>query len=142
MMSDQFLNIVVAMSNIYGLFPLVTLPSLTDKLFTLVCLCASVLMHLSERKHTLRGIYPFNNHTYSLLWIDRIVSYLAVIYLLYYGKIDSHSICVAAIGILMMWLGEFRYKYDPFYYTYVHSVWHISAFYLIWYMLHPDSQFP
>jgi hypothetical protein len=101
-----------------------------------LAILASVLMHLSERKHELPGIYPFNKYSSFFLWFDRIMAYLSAMIVarilfirwnLWYTSFLMIYIC---IGLISMGLSElmFTLKEDHSLFAMTHSLWHLIAF--------------
>lgn len=69
-------NIRVATSNIFGFLLFLQPHPLWVNCVSVLMIAASVLMHLSERKHDLPGISPFHFWASKFLWFDRIMCYI------------------------------------------------------------------
>ena len=82
-LSGKQINLLVTLSNIVGFIGLWYCSGLTRVVLGL-SVFSSILMHLSEQKHGLPGIYPFNCYSGTLLWVDRIAAYIAGVYALFY----------------------------------------------------------
>ena len=84
-MRGEIINLVVALSNVFGLWPLYTSYYNTDRFFyyephlIFVMIIATFLMHISERKHNLPGLL-FGNYSNYLLWFDRIMAWIMSFY--------------------------------------------------------------
>ena len=76
MLKGEQINLIVAASNVAGI-PLlfVSNNSIYTFIFSLTLLF-SILMHLSEKKHNLPGVYPLNVWSHIFLWCDRIMAYI------------------------------------------------------------------
>lgn len=134
-------NLVVTLSNLYGILPIYHAPGYY-RLWMGGLVTASVLMHLSETKHGLPGIYPFNIYSNSFLLLDRLMAYTPIIYLGYqlltrenpqpiYDLILSPVAIVGAISVLM---SEGLHLGKPFF-AITHSIWHICAYHLCYQFL-------
>jgi hypothetical protein len=75
----SLINLIVSSSNIYGILP-IWYSSGYYRLWICSVVIASTLMHLSETKHGLPGIYPFNIYSNEFLWYDRIMAYSVVLF--------------------------------------------------------------
>jgi hypothetical protein len=107
---------------------------------------ASFFHHLADKKHGLPGIYPFNTISDELLLIDKIfagiaacISIYVVIILL---KTNENSfiaqklemlIPIGFCGLLCLMISSseqlFNIKISPLFFTIMHSLWHMIAFY-------------
>lgn len=74
MLNGKQINLIVAASNIFGIIPIYYSNNFYEKVWVWTIILASILMHLSERKHRLPGVYPFNLFTKQFLWFDRIMA--------------------------------------------------------------------
>lgn len=70
------INTIVSTSNLYALYFIKQQP------YIIIPMIASILMHLSERKHNLPGIYPFNLYSTQFLWLDRIIAVSSGLYII------------------------------------------------------------
>ena len=148
------INYIVAASNIYGLLPIYHANGYL-KIWMILAVLASVLMHLSETKHELKGVYPFNIYSMELLWFDRIMAYMPGLYfvLLVISNMIHYNIStslyksfnylikrfdISFIGLIFMMLSEAdklnnifnctMFKITPLYFGIMHSMWHICAY--------------
>lgn len=70
-MNGKLVNLIVTISNIFGLIPLCE--SINEKYFEVTLITqvtvASILMHISETKHNLPGVYfvSYSCHCYGLI---------------------------------------------------------------------------
>lgn len=71
---DEFIISATVLSNLVGLivFTLDVRPA--DLVLVAITMIASMLMHISETKHGLNGIYPFNKLSNLFLNIDRSIA--------------------------------------------------------------------
>jgi len=133
----EYINALVALSNIFGL-PLFFL-SMTWT-FTVICfymIIFSVLMHLSDRKHNLPGIYPFNKLTTVFLWCDRIMAYICSLVIIYYMYINwtttsSSLIYYGLFGLFSMIISELIIDNQWIAFAVFHSIWHFVAYSLFY----------
>ena len=126
-------NIIVSLSNLSGFYFFNF--SLDFYIFPML---ASILYHLSETKHNLPGIYPFNNYTFYLLQLDRIFAVIS--FLLIMNKLNFHIFILGIIGFLFLFLSEqdtilnkigFNIELNVWIFTITHCLWHIIAFYCL-----------
>src|SRR5437773_1707437 len=77
----MMVNFLVACSNIVALHIFLDEQITAGyKWFAGVIVLASICMHLSERKHGLPGLYPFNLYSTFFLWLDRCMALLALLF--------------------------------------------------------------
>jgi hypothetical protein len=129
MQFGYLVNLIVTLSNIPGFF---VYYKTNDKIILLASI-ASVLMHLSEQKHGLPGIYPFNKFSNEFLWMDRIMAYISVLNVLYnlYLKwyiIPNSSIIWGLTGLFLNFVSEVIIKNEWLPFTFAHGLWHIYAY--------------
>lgn len=74
----KLINQIVASSNLIALWFMYKYNCL-DNTYIYFPMLASILYHLSETKHNLPGIYPFNLYTHQLLQLDRVFAVLSFI---------------------------------------------------------------
>lgn len=88
-------------------------------------------MHLSETKHNLPGIYPFNKYSLFFLNLDRLTAYSAmfwIIYLVVSNKIYSTALIIESVlALVSLYLSE-NYPLNKTQFTVMHSIWHLLAF--------------
>ena len=150
----MLINLFVAMSNLYGFTLFRDIQNLPIKLFFNFVVICSILMHLSETKHGLQGIEPFNIYSHFFLNLDRFVAIMATIYCIYRICFVIQSIDVQIniiFGLVSLYISENHIKMDfPFngeciIYKYInysslnqilfallHSFWHIQAYYILY----------
>ncbi len=88
---------------------------------------ASTLMHLSETKHGLPGIFPFNQYSMWFLNIDRCMALLASMFLIYYHWHNVTLWTYGVIGLICMALSE--YRHTPLWlFCYLHTAWHLLVY--------------
>lgn len=127
--SGQYVNLLVAFSNIFGIFMI-----LCDPKWVGVCtVTCSVLMHLSERKHGLPGISPFNNLSAEFLWMDRIMAYISTTFALYnmYNKwimVPRWLIYYGVFGLILMIIAEMMITDQWNLFIVFHTGWHFIAY--------------
>lgn len=126
-------NLLVAGSNLVGLLPILTATQPVIQVWMSIIVISSVLMHLSETKHQLPGIYPFNRLATPLLWLDRVMAMTPAVLLWVERElavqflIDNFGLSI--FGLLMMWLAE-RGVTRKSMFVLTHSLWHGVAYYL------------
>lgn len=131
----SLINWIVSASNIYGLVP-IYYSSGYHRLWISTVVSASVLMHLSERKHGLPGIYPFNKYSNLFLWCDRIMAYSIVLYSIWNWPRTLELITtdytvapIMGVGLTSLLLSEGLVCSKGFF-AFTHSIWHVCAFHL------------
>lgn len=130
----MFINLIVASSNLYGFTLFEHIENIYIKAYLLFIIFCSSLMHLSETKHNLPGIYPFNKYSQFFLNLDRIVAISAIYYCMYkYISIfKCNDILINAIvGISSLYISENRVK-NQLLFAFFHSIWHIQAYYILY----------
>lgn len=130
-------NLVVALSNVWGLLPIVAgyKRSVFDGTLMLITVLASILMHVTERKHGLPGLC-WRQHSYLFLWLDRIMAVVTGAYgtylYLFMLTPSMNILCCALLGFVFMTISE----HGPNrYFMLTHCIWHILAYYSL-YMLY------
>jgi len=151
---DVHINYLVTWSNIYAI-PLllyVTIsPIINWQLFTLAWLAvlASVLMHLSETKHGLPGVYPFNKFSNEFLWFDRIMAITSSVYLanILYNNwfyVSKFYIIYPIVGLMFNGVSELADKGSlsspnsgkrKYVFAITHSIWHYFAYTFFFYVI-------
>lgn len=136
----MWINLIVALSNIFGVIP--ALYMLNKQLWISILFfnmtLASVLMHLSETKHGLPGIYPFNKYSGFFLNLDRVMaigSALIMIFLVVYYEV--YNVCIfgyVMVGVLLGWYSE-RVCESKIMFMVSHGLWHMIAFTSSYYVL-------
>lgn len=145
-MRGEIINLIVASSNLFGLWPLYkSYYGNHQKLFDheplliLIMIIASFLMHISERKHNLPGLL-FGDHCNWFLWFDRIMAWTLSLYVGLYlciiGYVFVHRIAFGLV-FLKMFIGlQCLYASEhiepPYYpqewFALWHIVWHYFAY--------------
>ena len=140
-------NILVAASNLVVL-PLIYNHGSNLSYLMLFPMMASFFYHLGETKHSLPGIYPFNQYTEFLLEIDRLFAMISVWFVIgimnYHPTIiTTNFLLIGFIGICSLLYSERDYLQPilirnqlPYRWTTInrweftisHIIWHIIAF--------------
>jgi hypothetical protein len=100
---------------------------------------ASTLMHLSETKHGLPGIGPFNKRTNTFLWFDRFVSLAGIAYFAYraYQREKISSILLHPylwFGLLSLGISEHPHRLIQdrnkiiSLHCWGHAIWHFAVY--------------
>jgi hypothetical protein len=111
------INLINTATNLFGLIPLLD-PSLKfrQKCLILSAVIASILMHLSETKHGLKGIYPFSIYSTFFLNLDRAAALMSGSVLLYcvsYKNLWNYNLVgTAALGLFTNFLSEVVFAND------------------------------
>lgn len=148
-------NFIIAASNLYGLRILFLKPSLELATFVLVAIFASVIYHLADKTHGLKGVSILNQYDEFFLLVDRIVANSVMIYVLYLLYIDffrlnssfdfsliipyvSNQLSLgnviwiwAIVGIVLLPLSEVIGLFSRVGFVVCHSLWHFVAFQLL-----------
>lgn len=140
-------NILVSLSNLYGLFSLIQFYKNREYLNLFLVTCAmvsSILYHLAEsKKHNMAGIYLLKPYEKILLNLDRFFATMAIIVFTtkYWIIIFNYSpiIQIIPFGLFCLILSEFP-NYIPvtifskpiskIIFIISHSIWHIYAFHV------------
>ena len=102
---SKYHNYLVAFSNIFVLFFLSKFEQWVIIIPPVIC---SFLMHISETKHGLKGIYPFNLYSNLFLNLDRVIAYLSFFYVLYQFLFNGFEIpwIISIIALFIAFLSE------------------------------------
>lgn len=129
------INTIVSTSNLYALYFIKQQP------YIIIPMIASILMHLSERKHNLPGIYPFNLYSTQFLWLDRIIAVSSGLYIIrniYLSNFtllfNNNFLLLNIIGFISMFISETsdnRVHDYQLVYMIFHIIWHICAFHIL-----------
>lgn len=134
----MWINIAIALSNVYGLQIFDTNISFYQKMIYSLTIIFSFLMHLSEKKHKLNGVKYFNKYSNLFLWLDRIFVYIATILVfieLYYNIDKLYNILnYAIIGLVSLFISENIVR-NKILFMIFHIIWHIMAYHII-YLVH------
>lgn len=134
-------NLLVTLSNLAGLLPIYAALKKED-LFGLIIMTvtvmASIMMHLSETKHSLPGLL-FVSHSDLFLNIDRITAILASLYgvYLFFKNQKVSVLMLTSTGLIFMFISENMCK-SKYSFAFFHSIWHILA-YISLYLLIKNS---
>lgn len=138
-MNGKLSNFIVTISNIFGLLPIYksfnNLPRSSLELFLIIiAVIASILMHISETKHNLPGIYLSKYSNY-MLYFDRITAYLLVFYMIY--KLIHNSLIITGLLILKIITGLLcaigsEITNNEQEYVFLHCIWHFFAYKIIY----------
>lgn len=128
-------NLLVAASNLFALPTVIAmLDHPLQMLLVNLVMTASTLMHLSERKHGLPGIYPFNEYSRFFLWCDRLLAYAAVAFflsLVYQHWASSYVKWVTAYAIVGLAFGLYSETLagnNHLLFCITHIAWHFIAY--------------
>lgn len=135
-LAGRLVNLVVALSNVFGILFFRRVDPVTDAVVSLT-IVASILMHLSDQKHGLPGIPPFNGYSRHLLWWDRIMAYMSTLLVVgrLYGRwrmtptpILGEIVATGSAGLVLMFVSEvvITDQWVPF--TVTHCAWHLLAY--------------
>lgn len=134
------MNFILALSNIVGFADFHEL-HLLQKIHVLIIISASTLMHLSETKHGLPGIYPFNQYSQLFLDIDRVVAIASFIYFLQIfickyseGSINNGDILLISTGFLCLTISELNIT-PQILFIILHTIWHFIAYSFMYYLM-------
>lgn len=133
-MSPNYINFLVALSNVFGLIPVFYMIDkdifISILMFTMTT--ASTLMHLSETKHGLKGIYPFNIWSKQFLNLDRGLSYVCGFVVLIlscsaWSIVPYWLIFYGVVGLICGFISE-RIDLGQIGFMIFHIVWHFIAY--------------
>ena len=151
----MFVITIVSLSNLYGMVIFSNNLSVFQSIFFSNVILASILMHLSEKKHKLPGVFPFNKYSSLFLWYDRIMAQLATSYILYNlysdyihfngsysvgsffsylignNNLASKILSRGLIGLFFLWISENVHSIGKYGFMVSHSLWHFFAFDII-----------
>lgn len=127
-LSGELVNVLVTLSNIIGVIGIFYCSGL-KQLVLILSVVGSILMHLSEQKHGLPGIYPFNVYSKELLWLDRIGAYIAAIYALFFiANVTGTILIMICFAALCIFIAEVVISTQWIYYIIFHSIWHFLVY--------------
>lgn len=132
---SYYFNIFIAFSNIMGIPILSYVDNWSDYCLVLVAIVCSTLMHLSERKHQLPGIFPFNEYSTLFLNLDRCFAIFVGGYLIYTRTIRWYSLVAFLLGLMCMLKSE-RFSPRQIEFGIYHITWHFFAYVTILLMLY------
>jgi len=141
MLSRKYsINIFVTLSNIIGVIGLWYCSGLKQYILGFSVI-TSILMHLSEQKHGLPGIYPFNHCSTIFLWFDRVGAWIAGLYaILYITNVTLVIMILIVCSALTGFISEIIITNQQKYYLIFHSIWHILV-YSIFLLMTTDNYF-
>jgi len=149
------INLFIAFTNLIGLFFINKTLSYIQLTILLCPIITSCLYHLSEKKHNLYGIYPFNKYTRQLLNINRFIAIISfnIIIIKLFMDINYYSYGIGKkkllnilkfgiIGLISLFISERDIMYqkiniyrgfvvNKFEFLFFHSIWHIVAFIIL-----------
>lgn len=132
------IQVVLAASNLLGLFSLKKSKDEGTFLMVVAVMLASCFMHLSETKHGLEPLAPFRAADSSLfLNLDRLVAVVAAMWFgtLLFGEVKAGNmtddkfvsmLIVGLLGFMCMLVGELLSNQTL--YMLLHLVWHASVY--------------
>lgn len=131
----RMINLFVSLSNLPGLLIIFDDVGNNYKIILTAMVGISILMHLSEKKHGLPGIYPFNKFSSFFLNVDRMFAVLCSIIVLFkaipnFEKISGMTKFFSFFGLFCGGISELYDEYQEFEYLLTHSIWHWSAYYV------------
>jgi hypothetical protein len=125
------INIIVTLSNLAAIPAIIQATSYPDRAISIFVMVASMLMHISERKHKLPGIPPFNKWSYQLEMVDKSAAWIAGAYFIYNNVpllISNYPLVI--FGLLMITLAE-RVAAGYMFFMVTHLLWHFSVYRMI-----------
>lgn len=126
---NRWVNYVVSASNIAALWPLWHAPTPWHAALAVAAMSASVLMHISERKHNLPGVWPFRQWSKQLEWADRAVAYTSMAYVA--SRLLTQSMPwawpIGLGGLAALALAE-HWEGGPVWFAVTHCTWHLAAY--------------
>lgn len=126
----MLVNWIVSLSNyVFGLPVLYAARQPHQVLLVTMTIAASFLMHISETKHGLPGVYPFNQWSWYFLQFDRVMAIASGGYVLY--KTGIMQLPMATIGFVILALSE-RVERGHAWFAVTHILWHACAFYMLY----------
>lgn len=129
----MLVNIIVACSNFYAFKHINKFNRYSVNILFLSALTASFLMHISETKHNLPGVYPFNLYTNLFLWADRTIAILCMFLGLIKCLRDHRLIKIKGseflLGLIMLCISE-NVQMDKYniLFSITHCIWHFCAY--------------
>lgn len=141
MIAGEYVNFIVALSNIFGV---IYFPTRYTGIATLM-ITASTLMHLSEVKHGLPGMTPFNQYSYIFLWWDRIMAYICTVIVSYeiyarYKMLPTHLIPYGIFGLFCNFISEVIITDQHYLFVIFHSIWHHVAYHTFYLVLNVKNE--
>lgn len=137
----ECINWIVAASNIIGVLVSIAL-FLQGRLkyagIVFIASILSVMMHLSETKHTLPGIPELREYSEFWLWCDRIYSYSLAAYTVWrlHGNrnyVDLSVWTFGIFGVLACAIGEIG-NVSVSTFAILHIYWHFVAYVVMYYV--------
>jgi hypothetical protein len=126
----MWVNLLVAASNIAALPALFAARTMVEWTVACAAMMASILMHLSERKHGLPGIPPFRYAAQAFLQLDRAIAYITAAYLawaeLQHG-LSFATVMLTVNGLIWMFVSECM-DISIAQFAAAHALWHLNAF--------------
>ncbi len=129
---ETMTHLVVSGSNIFGFVPIYSLFKTNRYYGALLvsgAVSASVLMHLTETKHNLPGLY-LSKYSNAFLWLDRIVAWMTGLYGLYLFYTNPQKtiwqVILPVMGAISSLIGESTMNLPL--YTLTHTIWHGLAY--------------
>jgi hypothetical protein len=146
-MNPKIINLILAGTNLLGFIPFSKAYKRRPKMYqndsrnkflelTLIgsSMIGSTLMHLTETKHGLPGLFlqQYSNH---FLWLDRITAVSIGTYVCYrmYKKrklLNAENIATGVVGLILGFLSE-KVVTNQTAFMILHSLWHGFAYVLI-----------
>lgn len=137
--TNHFANIIMCCSHIFVLPALISTINKRDVgEFGLLLLTstASFLMHLSETKHGLRGIPPFNRYSHMFLNLDRFFAIISTVFVFFklYPYLQTHPwiLLTGLCGVTLNFISENVCKNNIPGFIIAHLLWHLIAFSMLY----------
>ena len=133
----RWVNVIMCFSNVVGLLAICSARDGVQIILATSATVASMLMHLSERKHGLPGVAPFSRFSTLFLNVDRAIAMLCLAYVAKAwasGWLPARCVWmmlpVAAVGVTALTLSEHTVhkRLGRWWFVGTHSLWHACAF--------------
>jgi len=138
-MEFLWVNYLLGVSNVVGILALISFIEhnsiywVTNASITMGIIIASALMHLSETKHQLIGVFPYNSYSNEFLWLDRFLAIGGCIWFSYYLLIIWTPPMIfwyeALFGLVLVIISE---QMKSHYFIIPHIIWHFIIYHLLW----------
>lgn len=132
--SLHYVNYILAASNVAGysaMAAFIEKGEIADACMTGVIMTASTLMHISETKHGLPGVWPWGLLSQTWLNIDRIMTVVGTIWFIwrYKAYIDRSLLTEAAVGLAALRISE---AIPGPWFAPIHLMWHGFVYHLMY----------
>lgn len=140
----RWANVALAASNLAGGPLLLVAHTAYVAWLVRLMLLASFLMHVSERKHALPGVWPFNQYSSAFLWLDRVMALVCGVfgahraYLLWYAAGASPYLLATlagfSLGLAALYVSEHHCRTHAQFVAW-HGAWHVLAYWSLYRVL-------